>query len=180
VNGVLAGALAGMLACLPALAEDYTERPIYSEPASGLQLPPGCVVEPSWRVPVPASDIDLWVASCQGQSRIWLLRRQVVEVVNGRQVRLRFQVLQDMVLPDEVAGDTLSVQCSGTHEEGGYVVRGARWRNAGTELRLRSARSVLRVDVRNLRLVETEIAAVDCVRFPERENLMKRLQGGRP
>ena len=56
------------------------------------------------------------------------------------------------------------------------MVRGARWRPDNKDLRLRSAKGVLRVDARAQRLADTEIGAVDCVRFPDREAMMKRLQ----
>jgi len=156
--------------------ESYVERPVYSEPSTGLQLPPGCEVDPSWRSPVASSDLEIWIARCGGTPRVWLLRRQVVEIVNARQSRLRFQVLDERVYPEEAAGDTLSVQCTGQRDETGYVVRGARWRDDGRELRLKSARGVLRVDVSSQTLADSEVGAVDCARFPEREAMMKRLQ----
>jgi hypothetical protein len=158
-------------------AESFVGRPIYSEPASGLQLPPACQVDPSWRTSVPASDLEIWVAVCGGQARVWLLRRQVIEVVNARQARLRFEVLDERLYPEETAGDSLSVQCTGPADEPGYVVRGAHWRPDGKELRLKGApRGILRADPRAQKLVETELAAFDCTRFPEREAMMKRLQ----
>jgi len=157
-------------------AESYVARPIYSDPASGLQLPPGCEVDPSWRTPVPNSDMEIWIAACAAEPRVWLLRRQVVEVVNARQSRLRFEVLDERVYPEETAGDTLSVQCTGPRDESGYVVRGAHWRGDGKELRLKGARGVLHVDMRAPSLADGEIGAVDCARFPEREAMMKRLQ----
>jgi hypothetical protein len=157
-------------------AESFLGRPIYSEPAGGLQLPPGCEVDPSWRSAVPGTDLELWVAQCAGAPRVWLLRRQVIEIVNARQSRLRFQVLDERLYPEEAAGDTLSVQCTGPRDEPGYVVRGARWRPDGKDLRLKSAKGVLRADSRNQALVDAEIGAIDCVRFPEREAMMKRLQ----
>jgi hypothetical protein len=164
-------------AAAPAVAtESFRDRPIYSEPATGLQLPPGCEVDPSWRSPVTGSDLEIWIARCSAEPRVWLLKRQVVEIVNARQSRLRFQVLDEKVYPDEVPGDTLSVQCTGPRDEAGYVVRGAHWRDDGKELRLKSARGVLRVDVRAQALADSEVGAVDCARFPEREAMMKRLQ----
>ena len=160
-------------------AESYLASPIYSEPTGGLQLPPGCQVDPSWRSAVSGTDLEIWIAQCGGQSRVWLLRRQLLEMVNARQSRLRFEVLDERVYADEDAGETLTVQCTGPRDEPGYVVRGARWRNDGKELRLKGARGVLRVDARAQVLADTEIGAVDCVRFPEREAMMKRLQQGR-
>ncbi len=156
--------------------ESFVDRPIYSEPSTGLQLPPGCEVDPSWRSPVAGSDLEIWVARCASGPRVWLLRRQVVEIVNARQSRLRFQVIDERVYPDETAGETLSVQCTGPRDESGYVVRGARWRDSGRELRLKSARGVLRVDLNTQLLADSEVGAVDCARFPEREAMMKRLQ----
>jgi hypothetical protein len=175
----LLGILLGLLlwhGASAAAAESYLGRPVYSEPATGLQLPPGCEVDPSWRSTVAGSDLEIWIALCGGESHAWLVRRQVIEVVNARQSRLRFQVLDDRAFPGETAGDTLSVQCSGVNDEPGFLVRGALWRGDGKELRLKGARGVLRVDVRGQRLVDAEIGAVVCSRFPEREAMMKRLQ----
>jgi hypothetical protein len=157
-------------------SESFIDRPVYSEPSTGLQLPPGCEVDPSWRSTVAGTDLEIWIARCAGEPRVWLLKRQVVEIVNARQSRLRFQVLDERVYPEETAGDTLSVQCTGLRDEPGYVVRGARWRDDGKELRLKGARGVLRVDVRTQTLADSEVGAVDCARFPEREAMMKRLQ----
>ena len=162
--------------CGSARAESYVDRPVYSEPSTGLQLPPECEVDPSWRSAVANTDLEIWIARCAGEPRVWLLRRQVVEIVNARQSRLRFQVLDERVYPEETAGETLSVQCTGPRDEPGYVVRGARWRDDGKELRLKGARGVLRVDTRALALADSEVGAVDCARFPEREAMMKRLQ----
>jgi len=157
-------------------AESFVARPIYSEPAGGLQLPPNCEVDPSWRAAVAGTDLEIWIAVCGAEPRVWLLKRQVLEVVNARQSRLRFQVLDERLYPEETAGETLSVQCTGPRDEPGYVVRGARWRSEDKELRLKGARGVLRVDSRTQTLVDTEPGAVDCARFPEREAMMKRLQ----
>lgn len=168
----LAGAGAGQVAG----AASYIGRPVYSEPATGLQLPPSCEVDPSWRSSVANADFEVWVAQCEGGPRVWLLKRQVIEVVSARQSRLRFQVLDERIFPDEVAGDTLSVQCTGPHDEAGFVVRGARWRPDGKELHLKSAKGVLRAELRTLNLADVDITSVDCVRFPEREAMMKRLQ----
>jgi hypothetical protein len=172
----MAGALLLASAVQADPAESFIDRPVYSEPATGLQLPPGCEVDPSWRSPVANSDLEIWIARCAGEPRVWLLKRQVVEIVNARQSRLRFQVLDERVYPEETAGDTLSVQCTGPRDEPGYVVRGARWRDDGKELRLKGARGVLRVDTRTQTLADSEVGAVDCARFPEREAMMKRLQ----
>lgn len=166
------------LPCLAPAADSFVGRPIYSEPASGLQLPPGCEVDPSWRSPVPGTDLEIWIAQCAAGPRVWLLRRHVVEVINARQSRMRFEVLDERVYPDEVAGETLSVQCTGPRDEAGYVVHGARWREDGKEKRLSKALGVLRADVPSQRLADSEVGAVDCARFPEREAMMKRLQQG--
>jgi len=157
-------------------ADSFLGRPIYSEPASGLQLPPRCQVDPTWRTNVRSTDLEIWIATCSGAARVWLLRRQVIEVLNSRQSRLRFEVLDERIYPDETPGDSLSVQCTGPTDETGYVVRGARWREDGKELRLKTAHGALRLDPRTQRLGDTEIAAIDCTRFPEREAMMKRLQ----
>jgi hypothetical protein len=169
-------ALAGVGAWQAALAAAYVGRPVYSEPATGLQLPPGCEVDPSWRSSLTNADLEVWVAQCDGAPRVWLLKRQVIEVMSGRQSRLRFQILDERIYPDEVAGDTLSVQCSGPRDESGYVVRGARWRPDGKELHLKSAKGALHAELRAQNLADADLATVDCVRFPEREAMMKRLQ----
>ncbi len=157
-------------------ADSFLGRPIYSEPATGLQLPPSCEVDPAWRTNVRGTDLEIWIAACGPGARVWLLRRQVVEVVNGRQARLRFEVLDERAYSDETAGDSLSVQCTGPSDETGYVVRGARWREDGKELRLKAARGAMRAEARTQRLIDTELGAIECTRFPEREAMMKRLQ----
>jgi len=157
-------------------ADSFLGRPIYSEPASGLQLPPQCQVDPAWRTNVRGSDLEIWIAACGTGGRVWLLRRQIVEVVNARAARLRFEVIDERVYPDETAGESLSVQCTGPTDDPGYVVRGARWREDGKDLRLKAARGALRLDPRTQRLGDIEVSAIDCTRFPEREAMMKRLQ----
>jgi len=157
-------------------ADSFLGRPIYSEPATGLQLPPSCEVDPAWRTNVRGTDLEIWIAACGPGARVWLVRRQVVEVVNGRQARLRFEVLDERAYSDETAGDSLSVQCTGPSDETGYVVRGARWREDGKELRLKAARGAMRAEARTQRLIDTELGAIECTRFPEREAMMKRLQ----
>jgi len=89
---------------------------------------------------------------------------------------LRFEVIDERVYPDETAGESLSVQCTGPTDDPGYVVRGARWREDGKDLRLKAARGALRLDPRTQRLGDIEVSAIDCTRFPEREAMMKRLQ----
>jgi len=169
-------ALLAWLALAPAGAESYIARPIYSEPASGLQLPPGCEVDPSWRSPIANAELEIWIAVCAGEPRVWLLRRQVIEVLSARQSRLRYEVLDERDFAQDVAGDTLSVQCTGPRDETGFVVHGARWRADGKQLRLKSAQGVLRADARTARLTAADASEVDCTRFPEREAMMKRLQ----
>ena len=155
----------------------YVGRPIYSEPGAGLQMPPGCTIEPSWRAPLPNSDLEVWIVSCQGETRTWVLRRATIEMVSGNQARLRFAVTDERRWPGETAGDTVSVQCVGRNAaESGFVVAGARWRTAGAELRLAGASSVLRVDPGLQKFVVAGLAQIDCVRHPEREAMMRRLQ----
>jgi len=157
-------------------ADSFLGRPIYSEPATGLQLPPECQVDPAWRTNVRGTDLEIWIAACGTGARVWLLRRQIVEVVNARAARLRFEVVDERVYPDETPGDSLSVQCTGPTDDPGYVVRGARWREDGKDLRLKAARGALRLDPRTQRLGDVEVGVIDCTRFPEREAMMKRLQ----
>jgi hypothetical protein len=161
---------------MAATSASYVGRPIYSEPATGVQLPPGCVVEPTWRERLSGVDFEVWIASCDEVARVWLLKRQVIEVLDSRESRLRFQVLDERVLPDEKAGDTLSVQCTTGSNEPAVVVRGARWRSVGRELHLQGAGGAMQVDIGQRRLVDTSPAAIDCTRFPDREAMMRKLQ----
>lgn len=169
---------------LPALAPAQSEpvyvgRPIYQEPGAGLQLPPGCTVDPTWRARLPNSDLELWIVDCHAVVRTWLLRRTVIEVVNSNQSRLRLQVLDERQWPGEVAGTTASVQCVGrTSGETGVAIVGAKWRQSGNELRLTSASGAVRADPATLRLVPLATSQVDCLRFPEREAMLRRLQTG--
>ncbi len=178
---VLAAALLSVLwsPSTPAAAS-FTGRPIYSEPGAGLQMPPGCQVEPSWRGRLGTSDLEVWVVSCDGETRTWALRRSIVEVLPGNQARLRFQITDERRWPGESAGESASVQCIGRNAgESGFVVLGAKWRAAGTsgqELRLVSATSVLRVDPASQQFVAASLTQVDCTRHPEREAMMRRLQ----
>jgi hypothetical protein len=161
-------------------ASPYGGRPVYSEPGTGLQMPPGCQLEPTWRGRMASGDLEVWIVSCNGDTRTWLVRRSIVEMKAGNQARLRFQVLDDRVWPGETAGDSASVQCTGrAGGEAGYVVLGARWRQAGSELRLAGAQSVIRADPAVQRFVPAQLAQVDCVRHPEREAMLRRLQQGR-
>jgi hypothetical protein len=164
------------IAATAAVETGYIGRPIYSEPAIGLQLPPTCIVEPTWREPLSGIDFEVWIANCDGAARVWLLKRQVVEVLDSRESRLRFQVFDERVLPDEKAGDTLSVQCTSTDNQPAVVVRGARWRSDGRELHLAGASGAMHADIAQHRLVEMSPAAIDCTRFPDREAMMRKLQ----
>lgn len=158
-------------------AASYVGRPIYSEPGAGLQMPPGCQLEPSWRGRIANSDLEVWVVACGGETHTWVVRRATVEMLPGNQARLRFLVTDERVWPGETAGDTVSVQCVGRGAgEGGFVVAGARWKAAGAELRLTSASAVLRVDPGLQKFVTASLAQVDCARHPEREAMMRRLQ----
>lgn len=177
---LLAGAAAAQApAATPAAAgaASYVERPIYSEPGAGLQMPPGCRVEPSWRTRLVKADLEVWVVACDERTHVWLLRRSIVEVLPGNQARLRFVVTDDLHWPQESPGDSASVQCTPRDaDESGFVVLGAKWRAAGAQLRLASATAVLRADPASQKFVAARLAQVDCVRHPEREALMRRLQ----
>jgi hypothetical protein len=160
-------------------ATNYINRPVYSEPGAGLQLPPGCTVESTWRSRLPNTDLEVWVAECQGVVRTWLVRRAVIEVLPNNQARLRFQVLDERQWPGEVAGDTASVQCVGKGgPEAGYVVLGAKWRANGNELRLTAANAVIRGDAASARFTAATLAQVECIRHPDREAMLRRLQQG--
>ena len=167
----------GQTAAAPAA---YVGRPIYSEPATGLQLPPNCALEPSWRTRLGTLDFELWVVTCDGAARSWLLRRQLIEMVGANQARLRFQVLDERVWPDDTAGESLSIQCTARDRpNSAYVVAGAKWRpNVGRagEVALASASVVLRADATTQKFVAATLAEVDCARYPEREAMMRRLQ----
>lgn len=161
----------------PAPVSSYVGRPIYSEPGAGLQMPPGCQVEPTWRGRIGNSDFEIWVVACSGETRTWLLRRSTVQMIAANQARLRFLVTDDRTWPGEVAGETASVQCVGRSAvDSGYVVIGAKWRQAGTELRLTAASTVLRADPATQKFAPATLAQVDCARHPEREAMMRRLQ----
>lgn len=165
-------------------ATGYVGRPIYSEPGAGLQLPPGCTVEPAWRAKLGNSDLEVWIAACEGTVRAWLLRRSVLEVLAGNHARLRFQVLDERVWLGETAGESASVQCSGRADgEAGFVVIGAKWRGIGknnAELRLAGATAAVRADRSALKFLDTPVSAVECARFPAREAMMRRLQQETP
>lgn len=158
----------------------FVGRPIYSEPGAGLQLPPGCSVEPAWRTTLGTSDLEVWIADCEGVVHAWLLRRSVIEMLAGNQARLRFQVLDERTWAGETAGDSASVQCTGRADgAAGFVVVGAKWRGVGkdnAELRLTGAHGAVRADRSALKFLDTPVAAVECARFPAREAMMRRLQ----
>lgn len=155
---------------------NYAGRPIYSDPTNGLQLPPSCVIEPTWRSRISGTEMEVWVLNCNSVPRAWLLTRQIVEMLGEHEARLRFQVLDERQLPDETTGESLSVQCAGASDMPGIIVYGAHWRSSGHELHLHDARGALRVDVARRRMVDTDLTGIDCVRFPERESMMRKLQ----
>jgi len=177
--------MAGGLAAVQAqpAGSPYMDRPIYSEPASGLQMPPGCVLEPAWRARLPARDYEVWVVQCDGVARSWMLRRSVIEMISATQARLRFQILDDRVWPQESAGDSLSVQCVGRGQaDSGYVVAGAQWGQVskqGGEIRLRDANIVLRASIEAQKFIPAKLSEVECTRYPQREAMMRRLQEAR-
>src|SRR5262245_7047699 len=152
MNTAFAGALAlsvSLVSLLPVAnaQESFVGRPVYSEPGKGMQMPPGCKVEPPWRSPVTSTDLEVWVVDCGGLVHTWMLRRSVLEIVDAKQARLRFQILDDRAWPGESPGESASVQCSGKgDQDSGFVVIGAKWRTAGNELRLSSAQTVIRAD----------------------------------
>ena len=154
----------------------YIGRPIYSDPLNGLQLPPACIIEPTWRERISGTEMEVWVLNCDSVARVWLLMRQIVEMLNAREARVRFQVVDERELTGETAGESLSVQCTGATDASAIVVYGARWRSAGHELRLAGARGALRADVARRRLVDADLSGIDCVRFPDREAMMRKLQ----
>jgi hypothetical protein len=185
VRAALWGAVLAAAPALPAAAQtagtaSYTGRPIYSEPTTGLQMPPGCSMEPSWRTRLGTSDFEVWVVSCDKVARAWMLRRSLLEMVGANQARLRFQVLDERVWPEESPGESLSVQCVGrARQDNGYVVAGARWRTVlgkGGDIGLAGAASVWRADPASQKFVAVPLAEVECARYPEREAMMRRLQ----
>jgi hypothetical protein len=171
---------AALLAPISAVAgpqESFVGRPVYSEPASGLQMPPGCYVEPPWRSRLTSSDLEVWIVDCSGVVHTWMLRRSVLEMVDAKQARLRFQILDDRVWPGETAGDSASVQCTGRgDQDAGFVVLGAKWRGSGNELHLSAAQTVIRADAAAQKFMAATVAQVDCTRFPDREAMLRRLQ----
>lgn len=174
-------ALAAVAAALLAAgsgAAGYVGRPVYSEPGSGIALPPGCAFEPSWRARLPNSDLEVWVVECTLLPHVWLVRRGVIEYDRSNRARLRFQVLDERKFPGETAGETVSVQCTGrgNADHPGYVAVGATWRPVQGTLRLAAAKTALRVDGRSGKLVDIAREQIDCTRFLEREETMRQLQ----
>ena len=171
---------AALFAALPSSAAEpgltYVGRPIYSDPVNGLQLPPTCIIEPTWRLRISPTELEVWVLNCDSVARVWLLTRHPVEMLSAHEARLRFEVIDERVLPGETPGESLSVQCTAAGDDAGRVVRGARWRASGHELHLAGAQGALRVDVTHRRLVDTDMSGIDCVRFPDREAMMRKLQ----
>jgi hypothetical protein len=157
--------------------DSFVGRPVYSEPANGLQMPPGCRVEPYWRTRLTSTDLEVWIVDCGGVVHTWMLRRSVLEMVDAKQARLRFQILDDRVWPGETAGDSASVQCNGRGDQDtGFVVIGAKWRGSGNELHLSAAQTVIRADAAAQKFVAATLAQVECTRFPDREAMLRKLQ----
>jgi hypothetical protein len=171
---------AALFAASPSSAAEpgltYVGRPIYSDPVNGLQLPPTCIIEPTWRLRISRSEMEVWVLNCDSVARVWLLTRHPVEMLSAREARLRFEVIDERVFPGETAGESLSVQCTAPGEDAGRVVHGARWRGSGHELHLAGALGALRADAARRQLVDTDMSGIDCVRFPDREAMMRKLQ----
>src|SRR5215467_13011639 len=139
-----------LFAALPtnaAAQESFAGRPVYSEPGTGLQMPPGCKVEAPWRSRLSSTDLEVWVVECGGVVHTWMLRRSVLELLEAKQARLRFQILDDRAWPGETPGESASVQCIGRGDQDtGFVVIGAKWKTAGPEMRLSAAQTVIRAD----------------------------------
>jgi hypothetical protein len=163
--------------CATTTASAYVGRPVYSEPGSGIALPPGCRFEPSWRARLANSDLELWVVDCTLLPHVWLVRRGVIAYDSNNRARLRFQILDDRKYAGETAGETVSVQCTGRGgSETGFAVIGATWRSNQGVLRLGAAKAALGVDRRAGKLVDLPTAKIDCSRFLDREEMMRQLQ----
>lgn len=177
--------LYGMAALLLALTirsaaaqSSFIGRPIYSEPGAGLQMPPGCQVDPTWRSRLERSDLEVWIVECHHDTRTWLMKRSTIQVISNNQARLRFQVLDERSWPGESPGESASVQCVGKSSaatNGGFVVLGAKWKPVGSELRLSGAQTVIRADSTSQRFVDASLTQVDCVRYPAREAMLRQL-----
>ena len=174
---VLGAHLLGVLAAPVAAQELFTGRPVYSEPGSGLQMPPGCRVEAPWRSRLASTDLEVWVVDCGGVVHTWMLRRAVLELLDSKQARLRFHILDDRAWPGETPGESASVQCVGRGDQDtGFVVIGAKWRGTGNELHLTAAQTVIRADSSTQKFMAASLAQVDCTRFPDREAMLRKLQ----
>lgn len=163
----------------------FVGRPIYSEPKTGISLPPGCNFEANWRARLPNSDLELWITECSLVPSLWLLRRSVVAYEANNQARLRFEVIDERRFPGETAGETVSIKCTGkAGGEAGYAVVGASWRVVKPgQLTLANAKDAYAIDRKAGKLMETKLAQIECARFLEREEQMRRLEGrpaGRP
>ncbi len=166
-----------MAIALANAAQANVGRPIYSEPGTGIALPPGCTFEPSWRARLANSDLELWAVECTLVPHLWLVRRGVIEYDRDNRARLRFMVLDERILPGETAGETISVQCASRgNAETGVAAIGAKWRSTQGALRLQTAKTAVKVDRRNAKLVDLPVDQIDCTRFLEREETMRRLQ----
>src|SRR3977135_499506 len=104
-------ALLALLSGAAAAQDSFVGRPVYSEPGNGLQMPPGCRVEPPWRSRLGSTDLEVWIVDCGGVVHTWMLRRSVLEMVDAKQARLRFQILNDRAWPGDTAGDSASGKC---------------------------------------------------------------------
>jgi hypothetical protein len=170
-------AAAASLCAAVGSAQGYVGRPVYSEPGTGIALPPGCSFEPNWRSRLANSDLEVWVVECALVPHVWLVRRGVIEYDRSNRARLRFQILDERKYAGETAGETVSVQCTGRGgAEAGFVVIGATWRPHQGALRLAGGKGALRVDRRAGKLAEAPVDQVDCTRFLDREETMRQLQ----
>lgn len=171
------GIALAMAIALLAAAQANVGRPIYSEPGTGIALPPGCTFEPSWRARLANSDLELWAVECTLVPHLWLVRRGVIEYDRDNRARLRFMVLDERILPGETAGETISVQCASRgNAETGVAAIGAKWRSTQGALRLQTAKAAVKVDRHKAKLVDVPVDQIECTRFLEREETMRRLQ----
>lgn len=169
--------LAAALWVSAATAADYVGRPVYSEPGTGISLPPGCNFEPTWRARLANSDLELWVVDCALLPHVWLVRRGIIEYDRSNRARLRFQILDERKYPGETAGETVTVQCTGRGgSEAGFAATGVTWRSAQNTLRMANAKAALQVDRRAGKLIDLPAEKVDCTRFLDREETMRQLQ----
>jgi hypothetical protein len=175
--------LIALLAALPSAAQDsFVGRPVFSEPKTGLALPPGCLLDANARARIANVDVELWLVECRLQARLWLVRRTTVGYDRSNVARLRFEVLDERPLPGETAVETASVQCAPRNGAASPVaVLGATWKRVNANhLALAGAKSALTVDRRAGKLVDIGLDQIDCTRFLDREEQMRRLQGAPP